>query len=89
VKDDFMKKLSNRYSPPFGKIAVEMGFITAEQLTEALAEQAEDSLSNRPHRFIGYILSEHGWITRDEISFIVLRLFNPEDLSHGLSKLFE
>ena len=89
MKDDFMKKLSTQYSPPFGKIAVDMGFITAEQLTEALAEQAEDSLSNRPHRLIGKVLFDHGWITRDEISFIVLRLFNPEDLTYGLSILFE
>jgi len=75
VKDDFMKKLSNRYSPLFGKIAVEMGFITAEQLTEALAEQAEDSLSNRPHRFIGYILSEHGWIDSEQLGTVLNILF--------------
>jgi hypothetical protein len=70
-----MKKLSKRYSPPFGKIAVDMGFITAEQLTEALAEQAEDSLSNRPHRFIGYILSEHGWIDNEQLGIVLDILF--------------
>ena len=75
MKDDFMKKLSKRYSPPFGKIAVDMGFITAEQLTEALAEQAEDSLSNRPHRFIGYILSEHGWIDNEQLGIVLDILF--------------
>ncbi len=56
MENDFIKNLSKRYSPQFGKIAVDMGFITTEQLTEALAEQAVDSLSNRPHRFIGYII---------------------------------
>ncbi len=75
MKDDFMKKLSTQYSPPFGKIAVDMGFITAEQLTEALAEQAEDSLSNRPHRFIGYILSEHGWIDNEQLGIVLNILF--------------
>ncbi len=75
MKDDFMKKLSNRYCPPFGKIAVDMGFIPAEQLTEALAEQAEDSLSNRPHKFIGYILSEHGWIDSEELGIVLNILF--------------
>ena len=75
MKDDFMKKLSKRYSPPFGKIAVDMGFITAEQLTEALAEQAEDSLSNRPHRFIGYILFENGWITKEQFDTVLDTLF--------------
>jgi hypothetical protein len=52
-----------------------MGFITAEQLTEALAEQAEDSLSNRPHRFIGYILSEHGWIDNEQLGIVLNILF--------------
>ncbi len=75
VENDFIKKLSKRYSPQFGKIAVDMGFITAEQLTEALAEQAMDSLSNRPHRFIGYILSVHGWITNDQIDIVLDILF--------------
>ncbi len=75
MKDDFMKKLSKRYCPPFGKIAVEMGFITADQLTEALAEQAEDSLSDRPHRFIGYILSEHGCIDSEQLGIVLDVLF--------------
>ncbi len=75
MKNDFIKNLSKRYSPQFGKIAVDMGFITAEQLTEALAEQAMDSLSNRPHRFIGYILSVHGWITNDQIDSVLDILF--------------
>ncbi len=76
MKDDgYIKKLSKEYCPRFGKIAVDMGFITAEQLTEVLAEQAEDSLSNRPHRFIGYILSVHGWITNDQIDIVLDILF--------------
>ncbi len=74
VKDDVYKNLSKEHSPQFGKIAVDMGFITAEQLTEALAEQAEDSLSNKSHRSIGSILFEHGWITRDQINFVVLKI---------------
>ncbi len=89
VEDDVYKNLSEEHIPRFGKIAIDMRFVTAEQLTEALAEQAEDSFSNKPHRPIGKILFDHGWITIDEISFIVLRLFNPEDLTHGLSMLFE
>ena len=84
VEDDVYKDPSKEQIPRFGKIAVDMRFITPEQLTEALAEQAEDSFSNKPHRPIGKILFDHGWITRDEISFIVLRLFNPEDLSQWI-----
>ncbi len=81
VKDDVYKNLSKEHSPQFGKIAIDMRFITSEQLTEALAEQAEDSISNKPYRCIGSILFEHGWITRDQINFIVLRLFKQEELT--------
>ncbi len=88
-KDVYIKELSKKYCPQFGQIAVDLGFVTEKQLKEAIAEQVEDSFSNKPHRLIGKVLFDHGWITRDEISFIVLRLFNPEDLSHGLSMLFE
>ena len=79
--DVYIKELSKKYCPQFGKIAVDMGFVTAEQLTEALAEQAEDSLSNKPHRLIGRILFDHGWITRDQIDFVVLRLFKQKKLT--------
>ena len=75
MKDDVYKNLSKERSPQFGKIAVDMRFVTAEQLTEALAEQAGDSLSNRPHRFIGYILSEHGWIDNEQLGIVLNILF--------------
>jgi len=75
VENDSIENLSNRYSPQFGKVAVDMGFITAEQLTEAIAEQAEDSLYNKPHRFIGYILSEKGWITNGQVDIVIDILF--------------
>jgi len=47
-----------------------MRFVTAEQLTEALAEQAKDDLSNKPHRFIGRMLFEDGWITNKQINIV-------------------
>jgi hypothetical protein len=76
VKNDvYIKELSKKYCPQFGKIAVDMGFVTAEQLTEAIAEQAEDSLSNKPHRLIGSILSEHGWITNEQVDIVLDILF--------------
>ncbi len=58
MENDVYKNLSKEHSPPFGKIAVDMEFITEKQLTEALAEQAEDGLSNKPHRSTGSILFE-------------------------------
>ncbi len=89
VEDDVYKNLSEEHVPRFGKIAIDMRFVTAEQLTEALAEQAEDSFSNKPHRLIGEILFEHGWITRDQINFVVLRLFKQECSKNVLPLLLE
>ncbi len=71
MENDVDKKLAEQYFPRFGKIAINMGFITAEQLTEAITEQAEDSLYNRPHRPIGYILSEKGWITNEQVDIVI------------------
>lgn len=56
--------------PRFGAIAVELGYITSDQLKKALIEQVEDDLADRPHRLLGSILYENGWITfrqREEI----------------------
>ncbi len=62
--------MMDEFSSQFCKIAVDMGFVTAEQLTEALAEQAEDSFSNKPHRPIGNIFFKNGWITNEQINFV-------------------
>jgi len=81
--DVHIKTLSKQYNPRFGEIAIDKGFVTAEQLTEAIAEQAEDSLSNKPHRFIGSILFEHGWINKKQIDIIMCelyKLFEDEEL---------
>ncbi len=64
MENDAHKNLSSQYTARFGKFSLYMGLVTAEQLTDALAEQAEDSLSNRPHRFIGSILFEREELTK-------------------------
>ncbi len=79
MENDFIKKftatgkLTTTFSR-FGKVAVDMEFITAKQLKEAIAEQVEEDIADKPHRLIGSILFEHGWITRDQINFVVFRL---------------
>jgi hypothetical protein len=79
-KDVYKKKLSKQYCPQFGKIAVKMGFITEEQLKIALADQIEDNLFKRPHRLIGSILFEHGWLTNRQIDIVLYELFEQEVL---------
>ncbi len=75
MADDFDKELSKEYCPRFGKIAIDMGFITADQLKEAIAEQIDDDLANRPHRLIGTVLFEKGWITYQQIEQVMSKLF--------------
>ncbi len=75
MENDFIKNPSKQYRPRFGKIAVEMGSITAEQLKVSLVEQVEDDLADKPHRPIGCILFEHGWITKEQIDIVLKELF--------------
>ncbi len=70
MENDFIEKLTATFTQ-FGKIAVDMGFITAEQLKEAITEQVEDDLADKPHRPIGKILLESGLITKEQIHIVL------------------
>jgi len=47
----------------FGAIAVEKGFVTKEQLAEALKTQVTEELEQGQHRLIGTILHDKGFMT--------------------------
>ncbi len=53
-------------SPRFGMIAVKLRYITAEQLRKGLVIQINEDLADRPHRLLGDILCEEGWLTREQ-----------------------
>jgi hypothetical protein len=72
------KELSEKYCPRFGKVAVDMGFVTPEQLKQALVEQFDDEISDKPHRLIGTILFEHGWITIEQIDKVMDCIFSDK-----------
>jgi hypothetical protein len=40
--------------------------VSKEQIQQAIAEQVEDNLSKRPHRLLGSILREKGWLTKEQ-----------------------
>ncbi len=63
--------MTGDYFPRSGKIAVDLGLVTPEQIKEALTEQVEDDLSGRPHRFLGQILLDKGWITVEQVNLIL------------------
>jgi hypothetical protein len=66
----------------FGVIAVEKGFITKENLFEALKIQVEDDLSDKPHCLIGQILIRLGHLNReqaDEVLLVMRKTLGPGD----------
>ena len=60
----------NEYNSQFCQIALDNGFVNETQLSVAIPEQVDDDVPNKHHRFIGRMLFEDGWITRDQINFV-------------------
>ncbi len=58
----------------FGVVAVGKGYITLDQLIEAATKQINDNVLNKQHKFIGEILLEKGWITKEEIEIVLNKL---------------
>lgn len=75
MKERFDQGITKKYSPRFGNMAVDLGFITPEQLKAALSEQVDDEVSGNPHRVIGSIFFEKGWMTYQEIEKVLKELF--------------
>lgn len=61
----------NNNQKRFGAIAVEKGFITEEQLFQALKVQAKENLAEGKHRLLGQILLEEGLITAPQIEEVL------------------
>lgn len=55
----------------FGALAVTKGFITPEQLVEALKIQVSENLNLSKHRLIGDILREKKYITTTQINVVL------------------
>ncbi len=55
----------------FGVIALEKGFVTAEQVVDALKTQVEEDISLGTHRLIGRILLEKQIITLSQLDEVL------------------
>ena len=55
----------------FGSIAYLRRYVTVEQIQQALAEQVDDNISGKPHRRLGTIFREKGWITEEQETSIL------------------
>lgn len=64
-----MTELNNEVR--FGKVAVDMGFITMEQMLNAIEVQVRENINFGTHRKIGVILLEEGHITPEQIDEVL------------------
>jgi hypothetical protein len=55
----------------FGTLALEKGFITLDQLVEAMNSQVEENLQMGTHTPIGTILVEKGWLDVSQIKEVL------------------
>ena len=58
----------------FGTVAIEKGFITKEQLIDALRTQVEEEVEQGAHRFIGSILVEKEAINAKQLGTVFMAL---------------
>jgi hypothetical protein len=67
------RELAMRYANRFGEIAIRKGFVSAQQVKEALTEQTiYQSFSGlRHHKLIGEILFENGWMTLTQVEHVL------------------
>ena len=64
-----MSELNNEVR--FGKVAVDMGLITMDQMLYAIEVQVKENIAFGTHRKIGMILLEDGLITLDQIDEVL------------------
>ena len=55
----------------FGAVAIDKGFITLENLIEAMKIQILENLDSSDHRLIGQILWEEGFIDSEQINEVL------------------
>jgi len=76
MNEDVKANLALKLSHKFGQIAIEMGFVTAEQVTQVRSEQVSmDSASRlRPPKLMGEIFSQKGWMTHKQIQMVMEKI---------------
>ena len=63
----------------FGDIAMEMGFITEEQLEEAAQVQMDQDADGLEHRLIGSILYSLGYMTLQQVNEVIDSFKEPKE----------
>ena len=63
------------YDKRFGIIAIEKGYISAENLIDGLKTQVEEDIQNNTHRLIGEILVDKGHMTLSQVDDVITEIF--------------
>ena len=63
------------YEKQFGIIAIEKGFISSDELIEALKIQVKEDIEYETHRLIGEILLDQNFITAQQIQEVLNTIF--------------
>ena len=63
--------MKKQYHKRFGTIAVDKGYISENQLIEALKLQAEENVKEGKHRLLGQIFLDEGLLTEAQVDEIL------------------
>lgn len=74
------RELSSKYCVRFAELAVKKGYVGPDKVKEAMSEQLDDDLKNRPHRLIGRILMDRGWMSPQQVETVLNELFQCESV---------
>ena len=67
------------YEERFGNIAIAKGFISPEELLNALRIQVQEETEKKRHRLVGQILLEQRVISGEQIQQVMAELFKDGD----------
>ena len=71
---------AERFEKRFGVVAVEKGFITPDQLFDALKVQVQDDMEVGSHRLVGEILCAHDAMTFEQVDQVLKVLATIEQV---------
>lgn len=85
MRDQKISERAREWCFRFGNIAVKRDFTTRDQVRQALMEQIDDDLNDRPPRLIGEILFEKDWIRWGQMDMGLNELFGKARECNPLS----
>lgn len=57
----------------FGELALQLGYLTQDQLTRTLSLQSAEDAADGPHRPLGLICMQEGYLTFDQVMQVLER----------------